>query len=83
MSIKSGGARSVCLPRVLYPFPQAWLIHVSSLKKAQADSAALTPEYVAANMAPEEQHRLSRVRNIGIAVGNSTAFGLHLHQANP
>lgn len=47
---------------------------VGSLKKAQADSAALTPEYVAANMAPEEKLRLSRVRNIGIAVGGSIAL---------
>jgi hypothetical protein len=39
-----------------------------SLKKAQEDAASLTPEYVAANMDPEEAKRLSRVRNIGIAV---------------
>lgn len=38
------------------------------LKKAQTDAASLTPEYVAANMAPEEAARLSKVRNIGIAV---------------
>ncbi|QPG95784.1 Elongation factor G, mitochondrial [Epichloe festucae Fl1] len=31
------------------------------------DAASLTPEYVEANMAPEEAQRLSRVRNIGIA----------------
>jgi len=37
------------------------------LKKAQEDAASLTPEYVEANMAPEEAQRLSRVRNIGIA----------------
>jgi hypothetical protein len=39
-----------------------------SLKKAQEDAASLTPEYVAANMSTEEAKRLSRVRNIGIAV---------------
>ncbi|KAG9256153.1 P-loop containing nucleoside triphosphate hydrolase protein [Emericellopsis atlantica] len=38
-----------------------------ALKKAQDDAASLTPEYVAANMAPEEKKRLSTVRNIGIA----------------
>ncbi|RSM10562.1 Elongation factor G, mitochondrial [Fusarium ambrosium] len=38
-----------------------------ALKKAQEDAASLTPEYVAANMDPEEAKRLSRVRNIGIA----------------
>lgn len=38
-----------------------------ALKKAQEDAASLTPEYVEANMAPEEAQRLSRVRNIGIA----------------
>ncbi|KJZ77575.1 Elongation factor G [Hirsutella minnesotensis 3608] len=48
-----------------------------ALKKAQQDVASLTPEYVAANMAPEEAERLSRVRNIGIAAhidsGKTTA----------
>jgi hypothetical protein len=39
------------------------------LRKAQDDAASLTPEYVAANMAPEEKKRLATVRNIGIAVG--------------
>jgi elongation factor G len=41
---------------------------IDSLKKAQEDAASLTPEYVAANMSAEEAKRLSRVRNIGIAV---------------
>lgn len=41
---------------------------INSLKKAQEDAASLTPEYVAANMSAEEAKRLSRVRNIGIAV---------------
>lgn len=39
-----------------------------SLRKAQEDAASLTPEYVAANMSPQEAERLRRVRNIGIAV---------------
>lgn len=43
-----------------------------SLKKAQEDAASLTPEYVAANMSGEEAARLSRVRNIGIAVRANT-----------
>ena len=38
------------------------------LRKAAEDAANLTPEAVAANMSPEEKDRLSRVRNIGIAV---------------
>ncbi|CAM1510110.1 Fc.00g004450.m01.CDS01 [Cosmosporella sp. VM-42] len=38
-----------------------------ALRKAQEDAASLTPEYVAANMDPEEAKRLKRVRNIGIA----------------
>ncbi|KAF7551322.1 hypothetical protein G7Z17_g5085 [Cylindrodendrum hubeiense] len=38
-----------------------------ALKKAQQDAASLTIENVAANMDPAEAHRLSRVRNIGIA----------------
>lgn len=38
------------------------------LKAAQDAAANLTAEAVAANMSPEEAHRLSRVRNIGIAV---------------
>jgi elongation factor G len=45
---------------------------VISLKKAQEDAASLTPEYIAANMDPKEAERLSRVRNIGIAVRNQT-----------
>ncbi|KAH7321412.1 P-loop containing nucleoside triphosphate hydrolase protein [Stachybotrys elegans] len=48
-----------------------------ALRKAQEDTASLTPEYVAANMDPKEAHRLSRVRNIGIAAhidsGKTTA----------
>jgi elongation factor G len=43
-----------------------------ALKKAQEDAASLTPEYIAANMDPKEAERLSRVRNIGIAVRNQT-----------
>jgi hypothetical protein len=40
------------------------------LKKAQDDAASLTPEIAASRMTPEESKRLSRVRNIGIAVRN-------------
>ncbi|TPX19085.1 uncharacterized protein E0L32_011246 [Thyridium curvatum] len=39
----------------------------AALKAAQDAAANLTAEAVAANMSPEEAHRLSRVRNIGIA----------------
>lgn len=52
-------------------FSQSCLNHRSflrSLQKAQSDSATLTTEYIAANMAPDEKLRLSTVRNIGIAV---------------
>ncbi|KAL9949827.1 Elongation factor G, mitochondrial [Verticillium nonalfalfae] len=38
-----------------------------ALKMAQNNSDALTPDAVLARMSPEEAHRLSRVRNIGIA----------------
>lgn len=50
---------------------------VAALRKAAEDAANLTPEKVLANMSPEEKHRLSRVRNIGIAAhidsGKTTA----------
>jgi hypothetical protein len=39
-----------------------------SLKKAAEEAASLTPEAVFAKMSPDEKHRLSKVRNIGIAV---------------
>ncbi|KAI1264808.1 elongation factor G 1 [Xylariaceae sp. FL1019] len=39
----------------------------AAIKKAAQEAANLTPEAVFANMSPEEKHRLSRVRNIGIA----------------
>lgn len=39
----------------------------AALRKAAADAASLTPEGVFAKMSSEEKHRLSRVRNIGIA----------------
>lgn len=52
----------------LYKVGNTMLTSLTRLKKAQEDAASLTPEYVAANMAPEEKHRLSTVRNIGIAV---------------
>lgn len=42
---------------------------VGRLKQAQELAAAnMTPEAVAARMSPEEAERLSRVRNIGVAV---------------
>lgn len=41
---------------------------LNRLRKAVEDAANLTPEAVAAKMSPEEKLRLSRVRNIGIAV---------------
>jgi elongation factor G len=44
------------------------------LKKAQTDASSLTPEYVAANMNPAEKARLSKVRNIGIAVSRRRSF---------
>jgi elongation factor G len=43
----------------------AWA--TNSLRQAAEEAASLTPEAVFAKMAPEEKHRLSRVRNIGIA----------------
>ena len=39
-----------------------------SLKKAQEEAASMTEEVAASRMTPEESKRLSRVRNIGIAV---------------
>lgn len=41
---------------------------LNSLRKAAEEAANLTPEAVAAKMSPDEKLRLSRVRNIGIAV---------------
>lgn len=38
------------------------------MKKAAEDAANLTPEAVYEKMSPAERHRLSKVRNIGIAV---------------
>ncbi|KAI1165781.1 elongation factor G 1 [Nemania serpens] len=39
----------------------------AAVKRAAQAAADLTPEAVLENMSPEEKHRLSRVRNIGIA----------------
>ncbi|KAJ3570151.1 hypothetical protein NPX13_g5826 [Xylaria arbuscula] len=39
----------------------------AALKRAAEQAANLTPEAVLEKMSPEEKHRLSRVRNIGIA----------------
>ncbi|KAI1393026.1 translation elongation factor G [Hypoxylon trugodes] len=39
----------------------------AALKRAAEEASNLTPEAVYAKMSPEEKHRLSRVRNIGIA----------------
>ncbi|KAI1108823.1 elongation factor G 1 [Nemania sp. NC0429] len=39
----------------------------AAVKRAAQAAAELTPEAVLENMSPEEKHRLSRVRNIGIA----------------
>ncbi|KAI0595548.1 translation elongation factor G [Biscogniauxia sp. FL1348] len=48
-----------------------------ALKKAAEEAQNLTPDAVFAKMSPEEKHRLSRVRNIGIAAhidsGKTTA----------
>lgn len=46
---------------------------LNSLRKAAEEAANLTPEAVAAKMSPEEKKRLSRVRNIGIAVCSYTS----------
>lgn len=47
-----------------------------ALKQAQELAAQnMTPEAVAAKMTPEEQKRLSTVRNIGIAVRDSGLLG--------
>jgi hypothetical protein len=57
------------------PFREAWYTWILGeadnkcrLKKAQDDAAAMTAEVAASKMTPEEAKRLSRVRNIGIAV---------------
>ncbi|KAI1149039.1 elongation factor G 1 [Nemania diffusa] len=39
----------------------------AAVKRAAQEAADLTPEAVLAKMSPEEKHRLSKVRNIGIA----------------
>ncbi|KAJ8120914.1 hypothetical protein ONZ43_g2507 [Nemania bipapillata] len=39
----------------------------AALKRAAQEAAELTPEAVLEKMSPEEKHRLSKVRNIGIA----------------
>jgi elongation factor G len=38
------------------------------LEQATEDPSALAQETIIANLDPQEAHRLSRVRNIGIAV---------------
>lgn len=55
------------------------MLNLNSLKKAQEDAASLTPEYVEANMSSDEAARLSRVRNIGIAVSALEAIARPRH----
>lgn len=59
-----------------------YFLTVDSLKKAQEDAASLTPEFVAANMSKEEAARLSRVRNIGIAVWAPNTIHIDLESKN-
>lgn len=44
------------------------IVFLDRLKRAAEEAKNLTPEAVFAKMSPEEKKRLSRVRNIGIAV---------------
>ncbi|OCT54315.1 hypothetical protein CLCR_00982 [Cladophialophora carrionii] len=44
------------------------------LEEAQDDPDSLSQETIIHNLSPEEAHRLSKVRNIGIAVSRSLQF---------
>ena len=51
-----------------------WEVSIQQAKDLAA--ANMTPEAAAARRTPEEAKRLSRVRNIGIAVGHVVEVGL-------
>jgi hypothetical protein len=48
------------------------------LEEAQDDPESLSQETIIHNLSPEEAHRLSKVRNIGIAVGTSLQLDIRV-----
>jgi hypothetical protein len=60
-------SRNVCLPLMIIPVWMTVKLTTNRLEKASSEEE-LSQETIIQNLDPKEAHRLSRVRNIGIAV---------------